>query len=547
MAIIKHIASKNQDYTAAERYLIFEHNEKIGKLILDTDGYPVQRKNYIMDGINCDPGAFAAECRNTNRAFKKNGRKEDIKTHHYIISFDPQDRELGLTLERAQELCLEFARTHFPGHQMLVCAHEDGQNGTGNIHVHIVLNSVRKLDAEPLPYKHRKYDCKAGYKHNCTKDLMKFLRADVMKMCQDAGLHQVDLFQADRRVTDREYRAAQQGQAELDKQNAERLSAGEPVQQTKFETEKERIRQAILSAAAESQSVAEFRKILMEEYQIQMRESRGRWSYIPSGRERGITSRNLGDAFGKEAIERTIFENRRRAAEQTAAHEPARAGEVPFVSAKSVTNQPAEDSDVFHVAAILEGENIGKLIDLSKAGDSEAYAQWIKIHNLQEQAKTFNFMSEHGLLSGGELDEEYAVLTERFRTCRSAMKETEAEIKDRNKKLRLLGQYYKGKSVYREYVKGGKKEKFKKEHQAELTLYETASKELREIFGDAKLPNLADLKAEKVALQAQKDEQYIEFQSVRKQWMELGKVIQNRDSFLARHPLLERGQKKEIN
>ncbi|MCD8231875.1 MAG: relaxase/mobilization nuclease domain-containing protein [Clostridiales bacterium] len=547
MAIIKHIASKNQDYTAAERYLIFEHNEKTGKLILDTDGYPVQKKNYILDGINCDPGAFAAECRTTNRVFKKNTKKGEIKTHHYIISFDPQDRELGLTLEQAQKMCLEFARTHFPGHQMLVCAHEDGQNGAGNIHVHIVLNSVRKLDTEPLPYKQRKYDCKAGYKHNCTKDLMKFLRADVMKMCQDAGLHQVDLFQSDRRVTDREYRAAQQGQAELDKQNAERLSAGEPVKQTKFETEKERIRQAILSAAAESQSVAEFRKILLESYHIQVKESRGRWSYIPSGRERGITSRNLGDAFGKEAIERTIFEKRRRIAEQTAEHEPVGEGALSSGSTKSATNHPVEDTGLSHVAAILEGENIGKLIDSSKAGDSEAYAQWIKVHNLQEQAKTFNFMSEHGLLSGGELDEEYAILTERFRSIRASMKDTEAEIKDRNKKLRLLGQYYKGKSVYREYVKGGRKEKFKKEHQAELTLYETAGRELREIFGDSKLPNLADLKAEKVALQTQKDAQYAEFQSVRKQWMELGKVIQNRDSFLARHPLLEREQKKEIN
>ncbi|MCD8383845.1 MAG: relaxase/mobilization nuclease domain-containing protein [Clostridiales bacterium] len=108
-----------------------------------------------------------------------------------IISFDPQDRELGLMLGRAQELCLEFARIHFPGRQMLACAHEDGQNGTGNIHVHIVLNSLNsvwKLDTEPLPCQQRKDDCKAGCKHNCTKELMKFLRTDVMKMCQDAGL-----------------------------------------------------------------------------------------------------------------------------------------------------------------------------------------------------------------------------------------------------------------------------------------------------------------------------------------------------------------------
>ena len=39
----------------------------------------------------------------------KNGRREDVKTHHYIISFDPKDAvENGLTMERAQALGLSL-------------------------------------------------------------------------------------------------------------------------------------------------------------------------------------------------------------------------------------------------------------------------------------------------------------------------------------------------------------------------------------------------------------------------------------------------------
>ena len=52
---------------------------------------------------------------------------------------------------------------------------------------------------------------------------------------------------------------------------------------------------------------------------------------------------------------------------------------------------------------------IGNLVDIEhnqKAKESEAYMQWAKIHNLQEQSKTFNYMSEHGLLYGSQLDEE---------------------------------------------------------------------------------------------------------------------------------------------
>ena len=64
----------------------------------------------------------------------KNQNYNEIKSHHYILSFDPNDKdEHGLTGERAQQLGLEYAKKNFPGHQALVCTHTDGHNGSGNI------------------------------------------------------------------------------------------------------------------------------------------------------------------------------------------------------------------------------------------------------------------------------------------------------------------------------------------------------------------------------------------------------------------------------
>lgn len=151
------------------------------------------RARYILEGINCDPAAFARECNKANKQFKKNKGKNEIKTHHYILSFDPKDREFGLTMEQAQRMGMEFARKHFPGHQILVCAHEDGHHGSGNIHVHIVLNSLRILDTPELPYEMRSCDTKAGYKHHCSKAYLNFLQDAVMQMCREHGLNQVDL------------------------------------------------------------------------------------------------------------------------------------------------------------------------------------------------------------------------------------------------------------------------------------------------------------------------------------------------------------------
>ena len=48
MATLKHIASKNSDYTAIEAYLIYQHDEFSGKVILDEQGKPLLRESYIM-------------------------------------------------------------------------------------------------------------------------------------------------------------------------------------------------------------------------------------------------------------------------------------------------------------------------------------------------------------------------------------------------------------------------------------------------------------------------------------------------------------------
>ena len=148
-----------------------------------------------------------AACQQLNREYQKNKNKNEIKSHHYIISFDPRDStENCLTGKRAQELGLEYAKVNFPGHQALVCTHMDGHNGSGNIHVHIVINSLRKLDVPQQPFMERPIDCKAGYKHHVTNEYLKHLQKSLMDLCRREFLHQVDLLSPSRTgVTETEY------------------------------------------------------------------------------------------------------------------------------------------------------------------------------------------------------------------------------------------------------------------------------------------------------------------------------------------------------
>lgn len=535
MATLKHIASKNTDYNAAYRYLVFEHDEQTGKQVFDEQGYAIVREKYLIAGLLCTPETFAMECRKLNKAFKKNRSEKEIKTHHYIISYDPKDRELGLTMEKAQEMGLEYAKAHFPGHQAIVCTHPDGSNHSGNIHTHIVINSLRAQDTEKLPYKMRRCDIKAGFKHNSTRDFLTFAQNGVVKMCLQHGLHQVDFGKSKRRVTNQEYHAERKGQKRLEKENEKRRAEGIPVTQTKFETEKEKIRKAIEAAVEMSRDKEDFQRIMQEKYQITVKESRGRWSYLPPGRQKPIRGRMLGDSYEKEAVLKAIAvaEQGRREAQinvdTPVKKQPVIKRPMPVLSTK-----------------IPDVGEIGNLVDIEnnpKIKNSEAYLQWAKIHNLQEQSKTFNYMSEHGLLEGFQLDEELASLNLSYNQAKEDVKATETRLKEINRSLRLLGQYYRTKKVYQAYRRSRNKKDYRTEHRSELELYDAAVKELCSIYNEESFPSVQELKKEKAGLMNRKAEQYEVYRQTREKWMEVGKIIRNRDSFLEKQRSQDRGAK----
>ena len=114
LATFKHISSKNADYGAAEAYLTFEHDEFTMKPTLDENGRLIPREDYRISSLNCGGEDFAVACMRANLRHEKNQKREDVKSHHYIISFDPRDgTDNGLTTDRAQELGEQFCKAHF--------------------------------------------------------------------------------------------------------------------------------------------------------------------------------------------------------------------------------------------------------------------------------------------------------------------------------------------------------------------------------------------------------------------------------------------------
>ena len=242
MATLKHISSKNSDYTAIEAYLVYQHDAFTGKQLLDEQGRPMLRESYLLDTLERGDFSFATACLLANRKYGKNTQHGDIKSHQYIISFDPRDAaDNGLTMEKAQALGLKFCEENFPGHPAIVCTHPDGHNHSGNIHVHIVIGSIRTREVERKPYMQKPRDWREGMKHSSTAQTMRHLRVAVMEMCECADLHQINLLEAQgNRVSEREYWARRRGQKRLDQANARLIVAGQKPKQTVYQTELKR-------------------------------------------------------------------------------------------------------------------------------------------------------------------------------------------------------------------------------------------------------------------------------------------------------------------
>lgn len=506
MAILKHIASKNADYGEAQRYLMFQYDEYTNKPILDENGNLIPREEYFMDGVNCDPFTFDLECKELNASYRKNQNFDEIKSHHYILSFDPKDtEENGLTGEQAQKLGLEYAQKNFPGHQALVCTHTDGNNKSGNIHVHIVINSLRKFDVERQSFMERPCDSLAGYKHHLTKDYLIHLKQSVMDMCNREHLNQVDLLTpAEKKITDREYHAARRGQRKLDKQNQQMIADGVAPRNTKFQTQKQFLRNAIDASARTAGSLEEFQKLLSDTYGITLKVNRGRFSYLHPERNKYITGRQLGTHYEKEYLLSLFTEN-------------ARTEKLP------------------EFAVLFIKSDLRLVTDLQacvKAQQSQAYAQKVRLSNLKEMAKTVAYVQEHGYDTQDALEESYSSVMEQTTIFRKELKSIEDELREINEQIHYTGQYLSNKAVYTAFCKSKNKGKFRQEHSTEIALYESARKYLKGKSNDGKLPSMKVLKETKSELLNKKKSAETQYHCYRDFQKELNVVRSNVASIL---------------
>ena len=500
MATLKHISSKNSDYTAIEAYLVYQHDAFTGKQLLDEQGRPKLRESYLLDTLECGDFSFATACLLANRKYGKSTQHGDIKSHQYIISFDPRDAaDNGLTMEKAQALGLKFCSENFPGHPAIVCTHPDGHNHSGNIHVHIVIGSVRTREVERKPYMQKPRDWLEGMKHSSTAQTMRHLRVEVMELCESAGLYQIDLLNGSKeRVSEAEYWARRRGQQKLDLANAALTAAGQPPKQKKFETVKDTLRKQISSVLYRTTSFEEFSDRLMQQYSITVKESRGCLSYLPAGRTKFIRAHSIGDKFEKGLVLAALQENAER--KRT----------IQFKS-----------------------DRIGKLVDIQaklKQGKGIGYERWAKKYNLKAMAQTLILLQEHGLLNEDALDQRITELDTKFHESLTVVKDLEGRMKA-NKELRYhVAAYTNAKNIAQQLKAAKRPAAFEEQHRAELTAYRAATAYFK-ANNITKLPSPKKLEAEYAQLASEKAKFYEQYKEAKEELLKLKTAKQNVASF----------------
>ena len=539
MATFKHISSKNADYGAAEQYLTFEHDEFTMKPTLDENGRLMLREDYRIATLNCGDEDFAVACMRSNLRYGKNQKREDVKSHHYIISFDPRDAvDNGLTVDRAQALGEEFCRKQFPGHQAIVCTHPDGHNHSGNIHVHIVINSLRIEDVPFLPYMDRPADTRAGCKHRCTDAAMEYLKAEVMELCHRENLYQIDLLHGSKnRITEREYWAQRKGQAKLDKEAAALPAEEQPAKPTKFETDKEKLRQAIHTALSSAASYGEFAAVLLQQG-VTVNESRGRLSYLTPDRTKPITARKLGDDFDKAAVLALLTQNAHRAAEQTTdIPEYPHTQKERLREEKAAKTTPADNTlqrMVDREAKRAEGKGVG-------------YDRWAAKHNLKQMAATVTAYQQYGFSSPEELDEACSAAYTAMRESLTELKQMEKTLNGKKELQRQVLAYSKTRPV-RDGLKQQKNAKakaaYRQKYESDFIIADAAARYFRE-NGISKLPSYKALQAEIETLIQEKNSGYNDYRAKREEYRRLQTVKGNIDQILHRERKPVKRQEQE--
>lgn len=142
-------------------------------------------------------------------------------------------------------------------------------------------------------------------------------------------------------------------------------------------------------------------------------------------------------------------------------------------------------------------------------------------HNtdLEKYIESYQFLKEKNIISLSELKESIVTLRDKNYKTTRAIKDTEKKIDGKVQLIDQAEKYLKYKDIYKAYtkLKKIKQEDFYNEHTAELILFESARKHLKEHLGESKTLNISKWKSELTTLKKEKKSLYSQILEIREE------------------------------
>lgn len=199
---------------------------------------------------------------------------------------------------------------------------------------------------------------------------------------------------------------------------------------------------------------------------------------------------------------------------------------------------------------IESSQRVSLIIDIENAmkerqKNPEAYRQWATVQNIRTMANTLNFLTEHNLLDYDKLSEKTEATRENYNSTRTRIKEIEKRLKTIDEDIHNIDSYRKTKPIADKLETVVFKERYRKEHEADLIIFGAAEKYLKKRFNGGKAPLIKDLRAEQKALLAEKDKLYESYYSEKSELSELQATMKNVDMILGRDKAQEQERSKK--
>ena len=169
--------------------------------------------------------------------------------------------------------------------------------------------------------------------------------------------------------------------------------------------------------------------------------------------------------------------------------------------------------------------------------------------DLEKHIESYQLLKEKNITSLSELKENIVTLRDKNYKTTRALKDTEKRIDDKSKLIDQAEKYLKHKDIYKAYIKLKKRrqEDFYNEHTAELILFESAKKYLKEHLGDNKTLAISKWKLEVDTLKKEKNSLYNQILKIREEVEQAEKVKTCIEQLQEQEKRLTQVKRKEID